>query len=147
ARHVERDAAVGRADVALERSAGAEGDHRHALRVAQLHHFADFGGAFRIHHRVGRIALRKGFAAAVLLAQRGAGAAALAEDFLQPRNHRLHQAVVDRAHEAMTQDASAPASLAAPAAAVARGMLASERSKWAVIAAPAPMASPAQTRS
>ena len=70
---VEADAAARRVDLAFERSALAEADHRHAVRRAYSHHLLHLFGALRKHHRVRRLVLDPGRGVAVLLAQRRRG--------------------------------------------------------------------------
>ena len=74
-----RDAAARRIDVALERGAGAERDHRHALGGAQPHDVLHVLGRLRKHHRVRRLVGHPGQWYAVLLAHRLRGDQAVAE--------------------------------------------------------------------
>ena len=70
---IERDAAEGRIDVAFERGAGAEGDHRHSCLRAKRHHLDHLGGRFREQHRIGGLRRDPGQGVGMLLAQRSAG--------------------------------------------------------------------------
>ena len=79
ARKVERDAAEGRVDVAFERCASAEGDHRHARLGAKLHHLDHLLCGLGKDHRVGRLAFDPSQRVGVLLAERRAGREAIAE--------------------------------------------------------------------
>ena len=65
---VERDAAVERADMALERGAGAEGDDRRLVAGAELDDLLHLLGRFGEHHGVGQVRLVEGDVLAVLLA-------------------------------------------------------------------------------
>ena len=67
---IEADAAVRRVDLALERGAGAEGDHRNALCRADAHDLLHVFGGVRKHHRIGRLVGDPGQRIAVLLAHR-----------------------------------------------------------------------------
>ena len=79
ARQIERDAAERRVDVAFERGAGAERDHRHAGLGAELHDVGDLGFGLGEQDGVGRLALEPGERVGVLLAQRLAQREAVAE--------------------------------------------------------------------
>ncbi|MET3238410.1 putative intracellular protease/amidase [Bradyrhizobium japonicum] len=76
---VDRDAASGRIDLALQRGAGAEGDHWHAVPGADAHHVLDVGGLLRHHHAVGRLVGNPCGGMAVLLADGLRGDEAVAE--------------------------------------------------------------------
>ena len=76
---IDRHAAVRRVDLALERRAGAERDHRHAMRGADPHDLLHVGDALRKHHRVRRLVGDPGQRVAVLLAHRLRGDEAVAE--------------------------------------------------------------------
>ena len=52
---INADAARRRIDLALERGAGAERDHGHAVLGANSHHVLDVGGFLRHHDRVRRL--------------------------------------------------------------------------------------------
>ena len=77
-REVEAHAPVECGDVALERRADAEGDDRHACRVAQPHDRGHLFGRLRIDDDVGRRRVGEALAVAVLLAHRRVGHRALA---------------------------------------------------------------------
>ncbi len=76
---VDRDAAVRRVDLTLERRAGAERDHRHAMAGADPHDLLHVGDALREHHRIRRLVHDPGQRVAVLLAHRLRGDEAVAE--------------------------------------------------------------------
>ena len=65
---IDRHAAMGRIDMALERRAGAEGNDRHAVRGADAHDVLHVIGRLREHHCVGRLARDPGRRIGVLLA-------------------------------------------------------------------------------
>ena len=87
ARHVERDAAARRVDMAFERGAGAEGDDRHAMLGADPHDLLHLLGRLGEDHGVGRLRRDVGGGVRVLLADRLAGLEALAETLLQDAEH------------------------------------------------------------
>ena len=65
---VDADAAGRRVDLALQRGAGAEGDHGNAVFGADPHHVLDVGGFLRHHHRIGRLRRQPRGGMGVLLA-------------------------------------------------------------------------------
>ena len=67
---IEADAAARRIDLAFQRGAGAEGDHRHAVPGAQPHDLLHLFGRLRKHDGVGRLIGDPGGGVAVLLAHR-----------------------------------------------------------------------------
>ena len=71
-RQIDAHAAVQRRDVALERGADAERDHRHARRVAQPHDRGDLLVRLRKHDDVRQRRVGQAFAVTVLLAHRSA---------------------------------------------------------------------------
>jgi hypothetical protein len=83
---VDRDAAERRVDVALERGADAERDHRHAMRGAHAHDLLHVLGRLRKHHRVRRLVRDPGGGVGVLLAHRPRGHQPVAK----PRGERMH---------------------------------------------------------
>ena len=85
---IDRDAAGGRVDLALERGAGAEGDDGHAVLRADPHHVLDVGGILRHHHAVRWLVGEPCRGVAVLLADRLRGDQAVAE----PRGKLLQRA-------------------------------------------------------
>ena len=76
---VDRDAAERRVDVAFQRRAGAERDHRHALRAANAHDVLHVRRALRKHHRIRRLVGQPGERIAVLFAHRLRGDDTIAE--------------------------------------------------------------------
>ena len=76
---IEADAAKGRVDLAFERGAGAEGDHRYALCRAQPHDLLHLFGGLRKDHRIRRLVADPSQRIAVLLAHRLRGDEAIAE--------------------------------------------------------------------
>ena len=76
---VKADAAAGRVDLAFERGAGAEGDHRHALGGAQAHNLLHLFGGLRKDHGIRRLVADPGQCVAVLLADRLRGDEAIAD--------------------------------------------------------------------
>ena len=84
---VDGDAALQRCHVALERGAGPERDHRHAMRGTAGDDAADILGRGRERHRVGQVQRMVALAAAVLLAQGCRGAEPVAERRRQLRQH------------------------------------------------------------
>ena len=71
ARQVDADAALHREQMAFERRADAERDHRHrVLRRPAATDVGDVVGALAEHHRLGRRRVDRRFVAAVLLAHR-----------------------------------------------------------------------------
>jgi hypothetical protein len=56
--------------VAFQRRAGAVGDHRHAVSIAQGENVGDLGGRFGEHHAVGRQRRVGRFVLAVMQAHR-----------------------------------------------------------------------------
>ena len=76
---IEADAAARRVDLAFERGAGAERDHRHAVRRAQPHDVLHLFGRLRKHHRIRRLVVDPGRGMAVLLAHRLRGDEPVAE--------------------------------------------------------------------
>ena len=86
---VDRDAAEGRVDVAFERGAGAERDHRHAMGGADAHDVLHVFGRLREHHRVGRLVRDPGRGVGVLLAHRLRGDQPVAEFRRQRGDRRL----------------------------------------------------------
>ena len=84
-RQVDADAAVERGDVAFERRADAERDHRHARRVAQPDDRGDFVVGVREHDDVGQRRVGEALAVAVLFADRARGHRALAVVGGEPR--------------------------------------------------------------
>ena len=80
-----RHAAERRIDVAFERGAGAERDHRHAGLGAQLHCLDHLLRGLGEQHRVGRLRGDPGQRVGVLLAQRRAGREAIAEPCREAR--------------------------------------------------------------
>ena len=85
---VDADAAGRRVDLALERRAGAEGDHGNAELSADPHHVLDVGGFLRHHHGIGRLRRQPGGGMGVLFAHRLRGDQPVAE----PRRQRLNGA-------------------------------------------------------
>ena len=89
ARQVERDAAAHRRHVAFQRGAGAPGHHRHVRGVAQrqqprgLVRGLDEGDRVGQHRRLGVLAVR------VVLAQRGVGGDALAQEVAGGGDHGI----------------------------------------------------------
>ena len=83
---IEGDAAAQRGDVALERCAGAVGDHGHALLRADRDDGADLLGGAWERHPVGRRALVIGLVAAMLLAHGQGGAEPVAQHRPQRRS-------------------------------------------------------------
>ena len=97
-----------RVDLAFERRAGAERDHRHAVCGADAHDLLHVVGRLREHHRVGRLVGEPGRGVAVLLAHAcevttrlpnaavsfgdGRGMARLAESGFSDILQRLHKA-------------------------------------------------------
>ena len=73
---------VRRVDLAFERGAGAERDHRHAMGGADAHDLLHLGRVLRKHHRVRRLVGNPGERVAVLLAHRLRGDEAVAEFLL-----------------------------------------------------------------
>ena len=76
---IDRNAAERRVDVAFERGADAERDHRHATIGADAHDLLHIAGALRKHHRVGRLVGHPGQRIAVLFANGLRGDDAIAE--------------------------------------------------------------------
>ena len=76
---VDRDAAERRVDLALERGAGAERDHRHAMLGADAHELLHVLLPLRKHDGVGRLVGDPGHGVGVLLAHRLRGHQAVAE--------------------------------------------------------------------
>ena len=72
-RQIDADAALQCRDMALQRGAGAEGDHRRLVLRAEPDDRRDFLGALREGHRVGGVRLMIGLVLAVLLADRSRG--------------------------------------------------------------------------
>ena len=97
ARQVDADAALHREQVALERRADAERDHRHRVRGGERDDGGDVLGALAEHHRLGRRHVERRLVAAVLLAHRQRGRAALAEARLQRLEHRRRHRAAARA--------------------------------------------------
>jgi hypothetical protein len=89
ARQVDRHAALDGEDVALERGADAERDHRHAVAPADVHDIAHFLRRSGEHHDIGKRVREVGLVLAVVLAHRRRGRHALAEQRLQLRHDRL----------------------------------------------------------
>ena len=85
ARQVERHAAERCIDVAFERSAGAERDHRHAGLGAKLYRLDHLLRGLGEQHRIGRLPRDPGQRVGVLLAQRRAGREAIAEPCRESR--------------------------------------------------------------
>jgi hypothetical protein len=85
--HVDADAALDREQMAFQRRAGAERDHRHLVLVGQRHRGGHFFGAFGKHHGVWRRHLERRFVAAMLFAHRLGGRATLAETRFQRSDH------------------------------------------------------------
>ena len=89
AREVERDAAADRGDVALQRGAGAPGDHRHARVVAKCEQASGFvggldeGDGVGQHRRLGVLAVR------MVLAQGGVGGDAVAQEVAGGGDHGI----------------------------------------------------------
>ena len=79
-RQVERDAAAHRRDVALQRRAGAPGHDGHALGVAQRQQAAGLVGGFDERDGVGQDRRLGVLAVRVVVAQRGVGGDAVAEE-------------------------------------------------------------------
>ena len=71
ARHIQRDAAVDRQDMAFQRSAGAVGNHREFVPGAGLDHRCHFLGGCGKHHRVGQGIREMRFVMTVMLAHSG----------------------------------------------------------------------------
>ncbi len=85
---IDADAAGRRVDLALQRGAGAERDHGHAVFGADPHHVLDVGGFLRHHHGVGRLRRQPGRGMGVLVAHRLRGDQPVAE----PRGERFQRA-------------------------------------------------------
>ena len=85
---VDADAAGRRVDLALQRRAGAEGDHGNAMLGADPHHVLDVLGFLRHHHRIGRLRRQPRGGMGVLLAHRLRGNQPVAES----RRQRLDRA-------------------------------------------------------
>ena len=83
AARIERDAAVGRVDMAFERSADAERDDRRAVLGADAHDLPDLGAGFRIDDRIRRLRRDVARRMRVLLAQCLSRLQAFAESLLQ----------------------------------------------------------------
>ena len=86
-REVDADAAVERRHMALERGAGAEGNHRHLVLGAELDDLGDFLGRLDKYHAVRRHRRVEGLVLAVLLQDRGRGREPLAEALAQRVDH------------------------------------------------------------
>jgi len=80
---VERDTALRGIDVAFERRAGAERDHRHLMLRADADDLLHVLRILRKNHRVGRLIGDPGERVAVLLAHRLRGDNAIAESCRQ----------------------------------------------------------------
>ena len=78
---------MGRVDLAFERGAGAERDHRHALGRTQPHDLLHFFGALRKDHRIRRLIADPGQRIAVLLADRLRGHQPVADHGRKRRDH------------------------------------------------------------
>ncbi|SPC14782.1 hypothetical protein CO2235_220015 [Cupriavidus oxalaticus] len=78
-RQVQADAAGHGQQVPFQRRAGAVGDQRHAVVVAQARDLGDFVGAVGEHDRIGHRRRERRFIAAMVLAHAGRGGEALAE--------------------------------------------------------------------
>ncbi len=85
---VDADAAGGRVHLALQRGAGAVGDHRHLSRGADAHHVLDIRGLLHEHHAVRRLPWQPRRRLRVLVAHRLRGDKAIAE----ARGQRLERA-------------------------------------------------------
>ncbi len=88
-RKVDAHAALHREDVALERGADAVGDHRHAVRAADIDDVAHFFRGFQEYDDVRQGVGEIGLVLAVVLAHRLRGRDTVAEQRLQLRDHRL----------------------------------------------------------
>ena len=82
---IDADAAGRRVDLPLQRGAGAERDHGHAVLGANPHHVLDIGGLLRHHHRIRRLRRQPGGGMGVLVAHRLRGDQPVAE----PRGERF----------------------------------------------------------
>ena len=87
ARQVERDAAAHRRHVAFQRGAGAPGHHRHMLGVAQREQARRFVGRLDECHGIGQHRRLGVLAMRVVLAQRGVGGDAVAQEFAGGCDH------------------------------------------------------------
>jgi hypothetical protein len=96
ARDVDREAALDREQVALERGADPERDDREAVLPAGEHRLDDVLGRLGEHHRVGRRDGERRLVAAVVLADRERGAEAVAEAGAQPFGERVGQRAPER---------------------------------------------------
>ncbi len=94
-REVDRDAALERGDVALERGAGAEGDDRRAVAGADPHQLGHLGGAGGEGHGVGRVAFVEGHVLAVLFPHRRRGRQPVADQ--RPRRGDRRRGIGARA--------------------------------------------------
>ena len=88
AREVERQAAVRRVDVALQRGAGAERDDGHAMGGGHPHDLAHLVLVLHPDHGVGRLVGDPGHGVGVLAADRLAGLQPVAEALAQHGNRR-----------------------------------------------------------
>ena len=87
---VDRNAALDREDVALERGAGAERDDRHAVVRARAHDRGDLLGRARERHRVGRRRRERRLVAPVQVAHRLRGRQAIAQQLAQRLDRLRH---------------------------------------------------------
>ena len=88
ARQVDADTALDREQVAFERRADAERDHRHSMAVGELDDLRDLVRALAEDDHLGRRSVDRRLVAAVLLAHRERSRAAIAEELLQRFDHR-----------------------------------------------------------
>src|SRR5262249_5883578 len=86
---INADAAGGRIDLALQRGAGTERDHRHAVLGAQAHHVLDVFGFLRHHHGIRRLRGEPRSGMGMLLAHRLRRDQPVAE----PRRQRFDRAL------------------------------------------------------
>ncbi|MNC91403.1 hypothetical protein D3C83_76580 [compost metagenome] len=73
--------------MSFERGAHAEGDHRHVVPAADVHHVAHLFRGFRKHHGVGQRVGKIRLVLAVVLAHGGGGGHPVAQERLQLVEH------------------------------------------------------------
>jgi hypothetical protein len=95
---IDRDATVGRIDVALERGAGSKRNDRHATLGADAHDVLHVGRRLRKNHRVGRLVRDPSRGVGVLLAHRLRGDEAVAEFCRERGDDRLDRRGIAARH-------------------------------------------------